>query len=56
METERTCYCQNCIDYLKTQGYRLFVGNLIIEAEEAEEENKPCEWCEEFNDLYEVIF
>ena len=56
METERTCYCRKCIDYFKTQGYKIWVGGLAYDAEEAEEENIVCDWCEEVDDLYEVAF
>lgn len=44
--------CDHCIRAIRSRE-PLFVGPLVLSAEEAEEENTPCEWCGEFDDLYE---
>lgn len=49
------CYCRKCIDYLKTQGYTLFVGGIACGYEESKELNITCNFCEEFDELFKVI-
>jgi len=56
MKRAYTCYCENCIDYLKTCGYKLFVGDRIDD-DEIEENNLSCDFCDESEDieLFNVI-
>ena len=44
--------CEHCIRGIRSRE-PLYVGPMVVSAEEAEEENTPCEWCGEFEDLYE---
>lgn len=44
--------CIRCIAAIKSRE-PLYVGPLLITAEESEQENIPCEWCGEYDDLYE---
>ena len=44
--------CARCIRAIQSRE-PLFAGPMILSAEEAEEENIPCEWCGEYDDLYE---
>lgn len=61
MITDRTellnkwCLCNHCIDAIKSRGEKLFVGDMVLDYEESEELNFPCEWCGEFGELYEVM-
>ena len=55
-DNTKACYCRKCVNYLRTQGYKIFVGDVILEYDEAIENNKRCDWCDEFDDLYEVRF
>ena len=50
-------YCSHCVDYLKSCGYPLFVGDMI-DSFDVEENNIKCEFCdgdEDDDELYEVI-
>lgn len=64
------CICQDCIDALQSRGERVLVSSSpsirLDELEEfiedgglndADDGNEPigCEWCEELDDLYEVV-
>lgn len=54
-QTETVAMCEHCIDYFKTQGYKLLVGDEV----DAWDEDAPttCDWCEEEGKtLYEVIW
>ena len=44
--------CEHCIRGIQNHE-PLYVGPMVVSAEEAEEENTPCEWCGEFDDLYD---
>ena len=44
--------CEHCIQGIQSRE-PLYVGLIVVSAEEAEEENIPCEWCGEFDDLYD---
>jgi hypothetical protein len=44
--------CEHCIRAIQSRE-PLYVGPMVLSAEEAEEENTPCEWCGEFDDLYD---
>lgn len=46
--------CKYCIEELKSRGEAVYISDMVLTAEEAEEENTPCEWCNEHDDLYEV--
>ena len=48
--------CQHCISAIRSRGEEVFVGDLEKDAEESEETNMPCEWCGEYNDLYDCKF
>ena len=39
----RVIYCERCLDYLRTQGYKIFRGS-ILESEEVENGAR-CEFC-----------
>ena len=47
--------CRHCIDAIKSRGERVFVGDLIADAEECETDypgEAVCDWCGEVDDLY----
>lgn len=44
--------CDHCIRALRSRGEVIYVGN-CIPVEEAKENLTPCEWCGEYDDLYE---
>ena len=47
--------CKHCIEELKSRGEVVFVNwDMVYSAEEAEEMGIKCEWCDEYDDLYEV--
>lgn len=47
--------CRHCIEELKSRGEVIFVNyDSVIDAEESEEMDIECEWCGEYDDLYEV--
>lgn len=48
--------CQHCISAIRSRGEEVFVGDLEKDAEESEETNTPCEWCGEYDDLYNCKF
>ena len=44
--------CSQCIEAIRSRGETLFsADDIICTAEESEEENQPCDWCGEFDDL-----
>lgn len=51
----KRCYCEYCITELNSRGEKLYKGDLVLTGEEAEEEQKACEWCGEYDDLYECL-
>ena len=46
--------CDHCIEAIRSRGEKLFVGGEFTD-HEIDEEAK-CEWCEEEDTVYEVIF
>ena len=48
-------FCEHCIEELKSRGEKVLVGDQVYTIEEAEEEQKACEWCGEYDDLYECL-
>ena len=44
--------CEHCIRAIQSRE-PLSVGELILTADEAEEEDVKCEWCGEYDELYE---
>lgn len=49
----RVIYCERCLDYLRTQGYKIFRGS-ILESEEIENGAR-CEFCENIDEDLEDI-
>ena len=50
--------CRRCIDNLKSRGERVFIGSLAKSVDDAKWDDEPephCEWCDEVDDLYEVL-
>ena len=47
--------CRHCIEEIKSKGDYLLIGEMLHTIEESEAEGIKCEWCEEYDDLYEVI-
>lgn len=47
--------CKHCIMELKSRGEQVFVGDLLFDSEEAEEEKVTCDWCGEYDDLFECL-
>lgn len=47
--------CEYCIEELRSRGEKVLVGDRVYRLEESEEENKPCEWCGEYDDLFECV-
>lgn len=45
--------CPHCIEGLKSRGESVKVGDLLLDIEEAEEQEVCCEWCGEVDDLYD---
>ena len=45
--------CRHCISAIRSRGEPLYVGSMVMDAEESEETGTPCEWCGEYDDLYE---
>ena len=52
----RICLCEHCIEAIKSHGEKLAVGDCLMDEVESEEEDIPCEWCGEFDELYECFF
>ena len=52
----RVVYCERCIDYLKSCGYKLYTGG-YIDPDVAAEDGIKCEFCEDEDaeDLREVM-
>ena len=47
--------CEHCIEELRSRGEVVYVNyDMKYSIEEAEEMNIECEWCGEYDDLYEV--
>lgn len=46
--------CPYCVEAIRSRE-PLYIGPLFMDAEEAEEQGKTCEWCGEVDDLYECI-
>lgn len=45
--------CKHCIEELKSRGESLMIADsYLCTMEESEEENQPCEWCDEFDELW----
>ena len=63
------CICKNCIDALRSRGEKVMTSDCVIPMDElgefiedggfaeATDGTEPigCEWCEEIDDLYEVV-
>lgn len=52
---EPWCICDKCIMAIRSRGEKILVGDLIYDYDESEAENKPCEWCGEYGDIYETF-
>ena len=48
--------CEYCQQEVKSHGEKIFVGYRKMTFEESMETDTPCEWCDEYDDLYEVRF
>lgn len=47
--------CEYCQGEVKKNGYRLIVKDMVYSFKESMEKNIPCEICDEYDDLYDVI-
>ena len=57
MESENhILLCQHCIEAIRSHGEPVYVGDFAMDVEESEETNTPCEWCGEFDELYDCKF
>ena len=57
MAQQKGCLlCKRCIDAIKSRGEDIWVGRLVYSCDDAEEEEKKCDWCEEIDDLYDCRF
>lgn len=57
MAQQKGCLlCKRCIDAIKSRGEDIWVGRLAYSCDDAEEEEKKCDWCEEIDDLYDCRF
>lgn len=57
MENEnRILLCQHCIEAIRSHGEPVYVGDFAMDVEESEETNTPCEWCGEYDELYDCKF
>ena len=45
--------CSYCQQELKSRGVKIWIGEQICDCDEAMEEDIPCEWCDEYDDLWE---
>lgn len=54
-QKNRMCLCSYCIQAIKSHGEKLAVGDYLMDEVESEEENTPCEFCGEFDELYECF-
>ena len=48
--------CPYCIEEAKSRGEKLFIGYQEMDFETSMETDTPCEWCDEYDELYEVKF
>lgn len=46
--------CRYCAEEIRSRE-PLYIGKMVMDMEEAEEQGKTCEWCGEVDDLYECI-
>lgn len=46
--------CEHCIEELRSRGELVGVYEMRYTADECEENDVVCEWCEEADDLYTV--
>lgn len=53
MELARMILCESCIEAIRSRGEKVLVGERVYDCDESEEEETPCEWCGECDDLYE---
>lgn len=45
--------CRHCIEEIKSRGEKLMIADdYCCTLEESEEENQPCEWCGEYDELW----
>ena len=47
--------CRHCIEAIRSRGDYIMTGEMVYSAEECEEMGITCEWCGEYDDLYEVV-
>lgn len=47
--------CKHCIEAIRSHGEFLLVGEMVHDIDDAEEMEITCEWCNEYDDLYEVV-
>ena len=58
---KKMCLCRYCIEEMVSRGEKirgirtLFDGSPYLYMDEAEEQGIACEWCDEFDDLYECV-
>lgn len=52
---KRICLCEYCVEAIRSRGEKVFVGGQVLTLEESEDEDKPCEWCGEHDNLYGCI-
>lgn len=45
--------CEHCIEEIRSRGDYVVVGEMKYSAEEAEEMDIKCDWCDEYEDLYD---
>lgn len=49
--------CPHCMAALESRGeMEGAFRRWAMDAEESENTNTPCEWCDEFDDLYQVVW
>ena len=46
--------CEYCQSELKSRGVRIWIGEMEYSLEESMDQDVPCEWCDEYDDLYDV--
>ena len=53
--------CKKCMEAIKSQGEpiltydSLIAAKFLCSAEESKEMDIPCEWCDEYGELYECL-
>ena len=53
--------CKNCMEAIKSHGEpiltydSLIAAGFLMDAEESEEMDTPCEWCGEHDELYDCL-